>query len=62
MTGKQRYGGSGLSAGRVKFYEKILRSTKQTFGSDEWQELWNGFWEKEKGKYIKKKRAVMPEN
>ena len=62
MTGKQRYGGSGLSAGGVKFYEKILRSMKQThFGSDEWQELWNGFWEKEKGKYIKQKRAVMPE-
>ena len=34
---------------------------KTHFGRNEWQDLWNGFWEKEKGKYIKQKRAVMPE-
>ena len=40
--------------GGVKFYEKILTSMKKThFGSNEWQDLWNGFWEKEKGKCIK---------
>ena len=32
---------------------------KTNFTSKEWLDLWNGFWEKEKGNYIKQKRAVM---
>ena len=62
MTGKQRYGGGELSAGGVKFCEIILTSmNKINFGSNEWQDLWNGFWENEKGKYMMENRAVMPQ-
>ena len=32
---------------------------KTNFTSKEWLDLWNGFWEKEKGNYIKQKRAMM---
>ena len=32
---------------------------KTNFTSKEWLDLWNGFWEKEKGNYIKQKRVVM---
>ena len=46
----------------MKFYEKVLSSMKKTkFTSNEWIDLWNSFWEKEKGNYIKQKRAVMPQ-
>ena len=44
----------------MKFYNKILTSLKKTdFTSKESLDLWNGFWEKEKGNCIKQKRAVM---
>ena len=44
----------------MKFYEKVLSSMKKTkFTSNEWIDLWNSFWEKEKGNYIKQKRPVM---
>ena len=59
MTGKQKYGGNGLSAAGVKSYEKLHNSLKKTdFRSDEWVGLWKHLWEKEEGSYIKPRRAV----
>ena len=34
---------------------------KSNFGSKEWQDLWKGFWENEKGKYVMENRAAMPQ-